>query len=482
MKPINILLIILLAGTSLMSCKKFLEENPPSELDATKLMSTEEGILSVLNSVYAVANMNNKDMITVTEWSTDINLERGGVEERDASVISNFTLDANVARLNSNLWDIPYRAIRNANIFLDNIDQAPLSDADKKKYRAEVTFLRAMVYYCLYSWYGPVPLRISSVDEVEKARATDEEMQTFIESELTSTINDLPDPGKEAAYGRAHKGAALGFLVKYYLLTKQWQKVADRVQDIKALNYYELFPNYETMFKVENEGNKEMIWVRQNIAGKGGNQYTNAALPPAFKSDPYTGFVFKAGMLNWAANYRVYTAWYNTFEPGDKRKNLILTQYINSADQLVDLSTEANNFRPMKYVDFNALADHGNDFPFIRYADMLLSRAEALNELNGPNTESIQIINDIRHRAGLFNDIAVGDFASKEALRMHILKERGWELWSEGTRRADLIRMGKLIEFAKARGVTNAQEFHNRLPIPQYEVSANRLLIQNDGY
>src|SRR5690606_37340042 len=133
---------------------------------------------------------------------------------------SNFTLDGNVARLNSNLWDIPYVAIRNANIFLDNIDKAAVPEEDKKKYTAEVRFLRAMVYSKLYSWYGTAPLRISSLDEVDKARATEEEMQTFIETELLASLPDLPNPGQEAAYGRAHKGAARGFLSKYYLLTK----------------------------------------------------------------------------------------------------------------------------------------------------------------------------------------------------------------------------------------------------------------------
>src|SRR5690606_41486628 len=98
MKP-NLFIFLVTIGMGLQGCTKFLTESPPSELDANKLMSTESGILSVLNSVYAVANMGNKDMITVTEWSADINLERGGVEERDASVISNFTLDGNVARL-----------------------------------------------------------------------------------------------------------------------------------------------------------------------------------------------------------------------------------------------------------------------------------------------------------------------------------------------------------------------------------------------
>jgi hypothetical protein len=478
---INIFLVLMLFN--LQSCEEFLREEPPSELDNVKVLSSEEGLVSLLNAIYAAAGFNgNKDMITVTEWSTDINLEQGGVEERDASVIANYTLDGNVARMNNNLWNTPYRAIRDANILLDNISIANnISDDKKNLYINEARFLRALMYYKLYMWYGPVPLRTKSIDDIEKEKATDEEMQSFIETEFLEVLPNLPDPGKEAAYGRAHKGAVRGFLTKYYLNTKQWQKCANMAQTIIDMKYYSLFPNYETMFKVENEGNKEMIWVRQCVANKVGNEYPNAALPPAFKSDPRTGFIFMTGMRNWAAHYKLYSSFYESFEPNDKRKNLIMATYVNNKGVTVDLTLVKNDIRPFKYYDQGAIDTHGNDFPFIRYADILYSRAEALNELNGPNQESIDLINAMRRRAGLL-DKSLGDFLSKEDLRIHILKERGWEFWSEGVRREDLIRMDKLIEFAHARGATNAQDFHRRLPFPQAELNANSKLQQNEGY
>jgi len=126
-------------------------------------------------------------------------------------------------------------------------------------------------------------------------------------------------------------------------------------------------------------------------------------------------------------------------------------------------------------------ASHGNDIPEIRYADILLSRAEALNELNGPNQESINLINLIRNRAGLGN-LNLADFESKEALRDHILKERGWEFYSEGHRRMDLIRMNKFISGALERGKTNAKPFHVLFPIPQVVMDSDPSMVQNDGY
>ncbi|MEJ7830419.1 MAG: RagB/SusD family nutrient uptake outer membrane protein [Segetibacter sp.] len=123
----------------------------------------------------------------------------------------------------------------------------------------------------------------------------------------------------------------------------------------------------------------------------------------------------------------------------------------------------------------------GNDLPEIRYADILLSRAEALNELTGPNTESINLINLVRKRAEL-TDVKLTDFTSKDALRDHIIKERGWEFYSEGLRREDLIRTGKFISYAQARGVANAKDYKVLFPIPQQALDADPLLKQNPGY
>ena len=115
---------------------------------------------------------------------------------------------------------------------------------------------------------------------------------------------------------------------------------------------------------------------------------------------------------------------------------------------------------------------------------MYLTRAEALNELDGPNQESINLINDLRYRA--FTDssklVDVSDFADKAALREHILAERGWELYAEGYRRDDLIRQGVYISRAIARGVQNITDDNILYPIPQSELDKNGNLEQNDGY
>lgn len=119
-------------------------------------------------------------------------------------------------------------------------------------------------------------------------------------------------------------------------------------------------------------------------------------------------------------------------------------------------------------------------FVYVRFADILLAKAEALNEKDGPNSESINLINKIRLRANA-TEIKAGDFSTKEELRDFILEERGREFYSEGLRREDLIRHGKFISGAVERG-KDAKPHQILFPIPQRQIEANDKLVQNEGY
>ena len=235
---------------------------------------------------------------------------------------------------------------------------------------------------------------------------------------------------------------------------------------------------------VENERNKEMIWVRPASAQSEatGNREIGASTPAAFKSDPKSGIVWQSTWANFASDFLMYDAFYNTFEKNDLRTNVILTSFINTSNVLVTLLGK-NSSQVWKYVpDPNANGqDHGNDMPVIRYADILLMRAEALNEISGPTQEALSLINQVRSRAGIQN-LLIANFPTKESFRSQILKERGHEFFYEELRRRDLIRHGKLIEFARNRGVTNAEDFRQLYPIPLAAVNSNPLLKQNPGY
>lgn len=478
-----LLLLLLITG----SCENIVEPEVFSEMTPEKILATEDGVPKTLLSGYNyLAIVNNARIPGSLEFTTDIAWETGGGANQWAVAFIHLRYDESTANL-WGMWNRRYRAVRNANIVLDNLDGLDLPDADKKLYRAEARFIRAVSYQFLNRWFGPVPLRTSTEDEMELPRTTADEMESFIEQELLEIISDLPEYGNEPGYGRAHKSAARAFLTKFYLNTKQWQKAADMAKNIIDGGKFSLFPSYPDLFRVENERNSEYIWVHQNAVGVNVNNHMNAALPPNFKEHPPTNMVWTPNMNNWARQDRLMDSFADSFEEGDERHLLIADWYIDLAGDSVSLRELPDNQRALKYpLDPNAQGGHGNDIPELRYADILLSRAEALNELNGPNQESIDLINQVRERAGL-NDILLGDFGSKEELREYIvMKERGWEFYWEMKRRQDLIRIGKFIEVAQSlgsdRGNPSAEEYRVLFPIPQQAIDSNPKLEQNPGY
>lgn len=468
-------------------CTSLLDEDVFSQLDPSTLFTSANGVERVLFGAYRDAQLNgNFGGITqfCEEWTCDQFWETGGSANLQASVMLAFKWDPSYPTQFPNLWNQYYASVRNCNLVLENIDDAPLESTVKERLRAEARFIRAIVYYNLYMRSGPVPLRLQSTGDLEMTRATDDQMKIFIETELTEVWNKLPNPGEISGYqyGRATKGAALGYLCKFYLNTKQWQKCADTAKEIMELKQYELWPDYTTLFTVENERkNKEFIWVYTCSPLGPGNEIINACFPPDFKSTVDGKIVFMENMRNWARHDRLWDSFYNSFDPADVRRKTILTEYINTKGKIVSLLNN-NNTRMFKYVpDINAVGNaHGNDIPVIRYADILLSRAEALNELNGPTQEALDLIQQVRNRAGLTTTLKLGDY-TKESLREHILQERGWEFYGENLRRQDLLRHGKFIEYARARGI-DADDHHKLFPIPQTEINTNPLCEQNDGY
>jgi hypothetical protein len=471
----------------LSSCEEALEVTPKSEFSPSNVLTSEAGIKSLLFSAYAQqqTQSNSRYVINDSEVCTDMGFNTGGAENGQLITLVNFTWDPSIGTFNDDMWTPNYRTIRDANGVIDNIANVNTTDAIKKLYKAEARVLRAQAYALLYSFFGTVPLRTPANQTGDLARATDDELKAFIEADITQSIADLPDPGKEEAFGRLNKGNANGILAKFYLNTKQWQKAADAAKAVIDLNYYSLNASFVNLFRVENEGsnNREMMLALQcRTEDPFGNWYQAGALPPAYKSSPqFPAYVYKSTMSNFATQYRLRTAFTSTFAATDKRLQLICISYVNNSDQTVDLST-GDNARSFKYWDNNTVGNNsGTDVPVIRYADILLTRAEALNELNGPTTECFSLINQVRTRAGIAN-LTAADVPTKEAFRTTIFRERGWEFVSEGKRREDLIRQGTFISLAQARGVTNAKPERVLFPIPQSEIDANRLCVQNPGY
>lgn len=480
------ILTIFLSVTLISSCEDILEEENRSQLASENLLTTKLGIQTVIAGAYSNMNfgLNNRNIVKREEMTSDILWQTGGGENGTAVSLIGFLWDPNNS-LEAFTWDTYWNAIRDCNTVLDNLEGvSDISDAEKSQITAEMRFVRAWAYEYLWNQFGAMPIRTSLVDEPQKARATEEEFSAFMESEILAAIPDLPEPGDEPNYGRVHSDGARGLLCKWYLNTKQWQKCADMAQEIIARGNFELFPSIFDLFALENERNNEFMLVHTGLANQ--RNFLNlipTSLPPGYLVGLDGGMENQVNVTwrNFASQYRLLDEFFNSFESNDDRKTRILTRYINGTGDTINLLNNNNN-RGMKFPPDPECQgpDHGNDYPSVRYADILLSRAEALNELNGPNQVSIDLINQIRNRAQL-DDIALADFSTKEALRDHILDERRWEFWYEGKRRRDLLRMDKYIEFAIERGHP-AQDKHKLFPIPQTEVDANSQMVQNPGY
>lgn len=485
MKALVYILFVGFMMMQVMGCKKMLEVEPDSEFSVDNVLTTENGIKSLLYSAYQnfQGQPAMKDVINFSEVTTDIAFNTGGNENLYLTQFMNFTWDPSVAQLQDIIWGPYYRVIRDANLVLENVQNVNTSEEAKRLLAAEARFLRAYCYAYLYNWYGTVPLRTNSTQEKDLPKVDASELQTFIEAELEGCVADLPDPGAEEQRGKANKGIALAALSKFLLNTKQWEKAANATQRVIDLGYYDLFPVFKDLFKVENEGNREMIFVMPAINQFDyGNWYAAGAMPAGFVSTPQLPeYRWLPGIQNFATQYRLRDNFVSTFSEEDERYALVVRTYVNTGGQTINLRTTVDNTRSFKYFDNNAVSNaHGNDIPIIRYADILLSRAEALNEVNGLNDESISLLNQVRQRSSL-DALSTADFSGKEAFREAVLRERGWEFVSEGKRREDLIRHDKFISMARERGI-NAQDHHVLFPIPQSEVDANTLMVQTEGY
>lgn len=494
-----ILLSILTIVVVLPSCNDFLEEKVFTEYDATEFLATKEGVNSVLAATYRASTPVIRERWHLfAGFTTDTELETGGGFASTARAYADF----NAGNTENNLrvtWEQIYQGVRNANSFIDNIDAVTsLTLEERASLKGEARFLRAFNYMELYDLWGPVPLVISSLQtDFQVPKATDARMREFIETELTEAAAALPIT--QSISGKATRGAALSFLGRFLLNTKQWQKSADILQQVMALNEYDLLSNEDlpTLFAVDNEHNEEIIFAFEAITSLTNNKIMAHNYPTGYPTE----------LQNWGANLMLNNDFVNTYLPGDRRalawdptgaygpasKGWILYRYEDKSGRDIDLLNgtidgipSADAFlqtRSFKYTPDEAFADfenYANDLVFMRYADVLLMRAEALNEVTALAPEAITLVNEIRTRAGI-PDLAAEDIASRESLRSAILRERGWEFITEGLRRRDMIRQGVFISNARARGKT-VEDHQVLFPIPQADIDANPKLKQNDGY
>jgi len=481
MKKSIILPFLVIALCAITSCDELLEEKTFTVLQPSDFFKNLEDAEITLNSVYGELRYSDitRDGVTLQEVCTDIHIERSGGIFTFNEPIEEFVWTSSHQWLRND-WERRYRGIFKANVVLDNL--APISGDEKRKeeIRAEAVFLRAFNYYLLYDKFGPVPIVTSSTTSVtdRPARASEQEMIDFMIREFRDAADVLPLTPPREQYGRPTKGAALTALMKLYMMIKDWDNAASTAQEVMDLEIYDLFVegNRTELFSPDNQRDNEFIFVSvmsdtpNNTTGDG---WLSHVVPRGYQWKYPPRQIF-------AAEYKIRSAFLELFEPEDERLDAFLFEFVNADGETIILGED--DVRSLKFPEYptQGASRSSDDFPFLRYADVLLSRAEALNELNGLNQESIDLLNMVRDAAKV-PSVSLGDFNSPQEYKDFLLDERGREFHTEAIRRQDLIRHGKFIEMARERGKP-AQDFQVRYPIPITEIERNPNLVQNTGY
>lgn len=410
------------------------------------------------------------------------------------------------------LWNSSYRGIARANLALENIEKIPLSKISpetKKSLLAQALFLRSLFYMNLAIYFEDVPLilKVQSLDEAYVPKNTYAEVSDQVIRDLKSAANDLPVSYPSNEFGYATKGAALGLLARFELYNKNYQGVLDATQQMLSLGYA-LNSNYAQLFTESGELSREIVFsVRffQDAISNNGELFS-----ATFEGIPR---VNEQPMRNLVRDYyctdgRPITTspLYNAAnERANRDPRLLASVYFRNDVWLTSpLRTFAGNtatgYGRKKYIrngpsstGIRPFSPGGQDFIVIRWADVLLMRAEALIELNR-SAEAVSLIDQVRARVSM-PSIAQVEGANNAVLTQadyrNILRhERRVELALEGLRFFDLKRWGEMqqaIARAAADNVAGYAPLYEGkkseiFAIPQTELEANEFLVQHPAW
>jgi tetratricopeptide (TPR) repeat protein len=469
-----------IALSLLVSCKKeFIEKSPTSTVVVDVLYKTDKDFQDAVIGVYTPFQAQYQNFWVFGDLRGDdsrhevlANLSRVAVDV--------FTLN-NDDPLLRDTWRNYYQAISRANEILSKIESADVAVVkNKERHKAEAKFLRALAYFDLVRIFGDVPMITTpiSVEEAYKSgrEKADKIYDEVIVKDLLAAENNLPATYTGTDVGRATKGAAKALLGKVYLTRKDFVKAEAKLQEVTTLGY-DLLPNYKDLFDYsKNEHHKEYIFDIEYEEGIGeGSSITNAFLP---QYTPIADIYGVKGTLG--DNNAPPPHLYNLFEAGDVRRDITVVQggAYDKNGNFVKLPAQTQQSFTLKYMTpVPSGGDSKANWKVIRYADVLLMYAEALNE-NGKTSEALTNLNRVRTRAkvGTYSNLSQADTREK------IYLERRLELSSEGQRWFDLVRTGRALSVMQSYGM---KPYMTVFPIPlnQLQIINDRSVFpQNPGY
>lgn len=482
-------LILFLPFVLLMnSCTKDLKSVDYSEINPNIFPKSAADLDAMVNAAYyplrgawfdGIFSTSERGVMFLSDASTEILHGKYG-DQLTASLQNYKSTDVLFTRY----YDDFYNKISSMTITIDLIERSTVSDDLKKKAIAHVRCARGLLAYTLFDLYGPLvvaPLDIlkNPLKEEPLARLTNEQMVAFIEADLEAAAIDLPLP-QNGEYGRFNKALAKMINIRLNLHEKKWAKVKTLCDEIIAYNAYSLDANYAAMWDLEGaKASREVIWaIPCDYAGTSENQWQLMVLPSNY--GPLGG---------WGT---ISSTWwfYDRFEANDKRKQMLIAQYTGTDGITYNRANPGTilNWGPIP-LKINPDANRTTglstvDIVMYRYADVLLSKAEAIANAGAPTAEAMELVNVVRRRAGL-PDKLLSDYSSLSAFNDLILLERSHEFWCEnGQYRADLIRHGKFVSRCQTvTGSTFTGPNKVVYPFSLKAVSEGKgKFIQNPGY
>lgn len=481
---IKYVLISTLAISIASGCKKdFLNQTPEATIVGDNFFKTETDIKQAVNGAYSsLIGMGLTSYWLFGEMRSDnttyqYNGTDRGLEQRE--FVDEFLSSATAPPIQQ-YWQENYTAIAHSNDVLDHVGKISMSDAAKNQYTGEAELLRAFHYFNLVRQFGGVPIRITATqspgDARSKGRATEADVYKQIVADLTDAASKLPAKYTGADIGRVTQGTALTLLGKVYLTQKNYADALTALRKVTALGYT-MLPDYKSVFDPANKNNSESIFEIQYLGSQNGlssnflYQFAPWTSGSTVTGDPGTN-------LGSGNGYNIPTQdMIDAYESGDIRKDASLSLSFKdpTSGKVVPYVTKYNH----GFVDRGKTND---DFPILRYPDVLLMIAECLNEQGfAAGGEAFNLLNQVRTRAHLpaktaGNTNPALNVSTQAAFRDAIFQERRVEFAFENHRWYDLLRTGKAVEVMNAHGLRQMAQF-STIPAGSYKVTTNKLLL-----
>ena len=481
------LIAIALLGFSFSSCSDFLEQNPQTDLSENDFYKTADDILSAVNGAYSSLQEGDiyGNWYVFGEIPSDNTRNQLSGSVTTQNEFDQFYIDTQNSMIAS-FWKAAYKVINRTNTVLGRIDGIEINAELANRYKLECKFIRALMYFNLVRVYGDVPLvlkEISISESYDILREPKENVYNQIIADLKEA-QGLPVSYSTAEDGRATQGAAKALLADVDMTLHKYAEAETILAEIINSGRYGLLENtpgslnidgYKNVFSPVNHNSKEGIFEIQFLKGGygEGSNYANNFAP----ENSGTNVVAVGGT---GGNNIPEMDIYNAYEEGDLRRDfsMSLGYYDNRKNNEWVESRYVCKFMDVPYQNNDA----SNNYPVIRYADVILMYAEALNQ-NGKTAEACKYLNMTRRRGFGYQTTETSPVdlqtTDKAQFALMVEQERRVELAFENHRWFDLIRTGRAVEVMKSKGFS-LNETNLICPIPQKQIDVNPKLTQND--